>query len=263
MRKKDAHHGGAWKVAYADFVTAMMALFIVLWICKEKPGLAMLIAGSFRKPLFIQQAGGPELNLGAQEGLEEDLLTAEEILEKLEGIATEMQKLLNTGEPQKHLLDFEWSGDRLRLTLFDRSEKPLFDTDSVDLTAWGAFVMESLSWLIEYHKMSVMIDGHTPADPRKDPGADFGAWELSIGRANRCRHALVDNALEPKYIFRVTGFGDSRPLPNLDTEDPANARITLQLRLTDLKRPKNTPPPVSPALPDNREKPLKDESPGN
>jgi chemotaxis protein MotB len=238
MRKKDAHHGGAWKVAYADFVTAMMALFIVLWICKENPKLATLIAGSFRKPIFIQQAGGPESTLGVQEGLEEDLLSAEEILEKLEGIATEMQKLLNTGEPEKNLLDFEWSGDRIKLTLFNSSEKPMFEKDSVELTAWGAFVMESLSWLIEYHKLSVMIDGHAAADPQKDPGAEFGLWEMSIGRANRCRRALVDNALETKYLFRVTGFGDSRPLPNLDTEDPANSRITLTLRLTDLRRSK-------------------------
>lgn len=238
MAKKDAHHGGAWKVAYADFVTAMMALFIVLWICKENPKLATLIAGSFRKPLFDAQAGGPDLGLGVQEGLEEDLLTADEILEKLEGISTEMQKLLNSENPKKNLLDFEVSGDRIRLTLFDRTEKPMFVKNSVQLTAWGTFVMEALSWVIEHHKLSVMIDGHTAADPTRSPDSEEGLWELSIGRANQCRRALVDNALEAKYLFRISGFGESRPLPNLDPQDPGNARITLMLRLTDLNRPK-------------------------
>lgn len=244
MAKKDAHHGGAWKVAYADFVTAMMALFIVLWICKENPKLASLISGSFRKPLFTTQAGGPENTLGVQQGLEENLLTAEEVLAKLEAISAEMQKLLNSETLEKNFIDFDVTGDRIKLTLYDHSEKPMFVKNSVQLTTWGAFIMEALSWVIEHHKLSVMIDGHTAADPEHHADSEEGLWELSIGRANRCRRALVDNALETKYLFRISGFGESRPLPNLAPEDPANARITLVLRLTELNRPKmlSSPP---------------------
>lgn len=240
-KKKDAHHGGAWKVAYADFVTAMMALFIVLWICKENPKLASIIAGSFRKPLFTEQAGGPDSSVGIQavlDMLDTETLSAEEILERLETISTEIQKLLNTDDPEKNLAKIEISGSRMKLTLFDRTNKPLFEKDTDRLTRWGLFLMEGLSWIIEHHKLSVMIDGHTAASPKKQPPAEDGLWELSLDRANRCRRELVNNALDPRYFFRITGFGESRPLPSLSPEDPANARITLTLTLSDLNRTK-------------------------
>ena len=171
MAKKDAHHGGAWKVAYADFVTAMMALFIVLWICKEKPGLAQAIAGSFRLPLFPKMAGGDFPLAGVEEGPTEDTTTAD-------------------------------------------------------------FVMEGLSWVIEKNKLGVMVDGHTAFRKNVEPAAEVGLWEISIQRANACRRSLIKYALDPKYTFRVTGFGDANPLPNLAKDDPSNERITLMLTPT-------------------------------
>ncbi len=235
-KKKDEHHGGAWKVAYADFVTAMMALFIVLWICKEKPKLAQMIAATFHKPL-LKMAGGEEENEGVQVGLDEDVVKEEQIEDKLDEIATAMQKLLNVDDADENKpIDLEISGEELKLTLFDRANKPMFEKNSATPTKWGGFVFEGIAWLIEKNKMSVFIDGHTAAVKNEEKSAEYGLWELSMDRANACRRAMMDSALEPKYVFRVTGFGGTRPIPETDPEDASNNRITITLKLTKVDR---------------------------
>jgi chemotaxis protein MotB len=234
MGKKDAHHGGAWKVAYADFVTAMMALFIVLWICKEKPKLAAMIALTFHKPLFDMMAGGEDKVENAEEGTAEEMVKAEEIEDKLEQLAIEMQKLLNVEDDEDKQMDFEVNGESLMIDVYDRSKKPLFEKDTANLTKWGAFSMEGLSWIIERHKMSVVLDGHLAAGHSLSKGPDYGVWELSLERANACRRALLNYALEPKYIFRVTGFGDSRHLPDTEPNDAMNDRIRFTLNFAHI-----------------------------
>jgi chemotaxis protein MotB len=235
-KKKDEHHGGAWKVAYADFVTAMMALVIVLWICKEKPKLAQMIAATFHKPL-IKMAGGEEENAGVQIGPDEDIVKEDQIEDKLDEIATQMQKLLNVDDADENKpIDLEISGENLKLTLYDRANKPLFEKDSAKPTKWGNFVFEGMAWLIMKYKMSVFIDGHTAASKNEDKAAEYGLWELSIDRANACRRAMMNSAMEPKYIFRVTGFGGTRPMPEVDAEDASNNRVVVTLNLSKIDR---------------------------
>lgn len=118
MGKKDAHHGGAWKVAYADFVTAMMALFIVLWIIKERPEMAEIIAATFRKPLIGQKGGRPE-DVVLTPGVDREKLVAEQELEKLQKIAAEMQKIINSDDPDDKSMDVQVTGDGLRLNIYD------------------------------------------------------------------------------------------------------------------------------------------------
>jgi chemotaxis protein MotB len=235
MGKKDAHHGGAWKVAYADFVTAMMALFIVLWICKEKPKLAAMIALTFHKPLFETMAGGEEEEK-AEEPPPEEMVKPEEIEDKLEQLAIEMQKLMNVDDSDEDKqMDFEVNGESLMIDVYDRSKKPLFEKDTPNLTKWGAFSMEGLSWIIARHKMSVMLDGHLAVGHNLSKGPDYSVWELSLERANACRRALLNYALEPKYIFRVTGFGDTRHLPDTEPNDPMNDRVRFTLSFAHIE----------------------------
>jgi chemotaxis protein MotB len=90
--------------------------------------------------------------------------------------------------------------------------------------------MEALSWIIEKNKMRVFIEGHTAASAfRKSP--DYGLWELSADRANASRRALISYALEPKWIVRLSGYGDTQPLPGTDPKSQDNQRITLNLNL--------------------------------
>jgi chemotaxis protein MotB len=230
MSKKSAHHGGAWKVAYADFVTAMMALFIVLWIIKERPQMAEEIAATFKRPL-IGQKGGVSRSEIVTPGIDYEKMAAEQQKEKLDKIAAEMQKTLNVEDAEDRLMDIQVTSDGIKLTLFDRNRRPMFERDSSKLTKWGSFVMESLSWIIERNKMRVFIEGHASSTKGGDVERGAGVWDLSADRANSSRRALVGYALEPKWIVRVSGYGDSQLLNASDPNSSDNQRITLNLSL--------------------------------
>jgi hypothetical protein len=105
-KKKDEHHGGAWKVAYADFVTAMMALFIVLWICKDKPKLAALISSQFKVPLTEWFFGGSQDKEGDQ-SIDEVRMTQDEIDKTIEKIAAELQKLMDKEDPDQNTMEVQ------------------------------------------------------------------------------------------------------------------------------------------------------------
>ncbi len=233
-KKKDAHHGGAWKVAYADFVTAMMALFIVLWICKEKPKLAALIAATFKEPLQGFKGGSTDVK-GTVDPLEDVKMTAEEIEETLEKISADVQKMINKDEPDDSLMEIQITSDGLKIMLFDNPKKPLFEPLTARLTKWGEFVMESLSWIIEKNKLRVFIDGHVASTDVEFKKKDYGLWELSLDRANACRRSLLNYAASPKYMFRVTGYGDSKPLPDTEPEDEENDRMLFTLNMNTYK----------------------------
>lgn len=230
MGKKNEHHGGAWKVAYADFVTAMMALFIVLWIIKDRPQMAEEIAATFKKPLIGQKGGVSHTDI-VTPGVDYDKMAAEQQIEKLEKIAAEMQKIVNINDADDKPIDIQITADALKLTLFDRNKRPMFEKDSAKLTKWGEFVMESLSWIIERNKMRVFIEGHTASGKGPDKGPDYGLWELSADRANSSRKALINYALEPKWVVRLSGYGDTQPLVAADPSSQDNQRITLNLNL--------------------------------
>jgi chemotaxis protein MotB len=129
MGKKDAHHGGAWKVAYADFVTAMMALFIVLWIIKDRPQMAEEIAATFKKPL-VGQKGGVSTTDVVSPGIDYEKLASEQEVEKLDRIAAEMQKIINTEDAEEKPIDIQVTVDGLKVTIFDRNKRPMFEKDS-------------------------------------------------------------------------------------------------------------------------------------
>jgi chemotaxis protein MotB len=229
MAKKDEHHGGAWKVAYADFVTAMMALFIVLWIIKSKPELAEVIAASFRKPLFGYKGGSPAEEI-KDLGVDQRDLTDKQLMDRLQRIAAEMQKMMESDRPEESPMEVTVTSDGLTVNLFDRSKRPLFERGTAQLTAWGQFVFEGLSWIIERKKMVVFIEGHV-VEGGGNAQPNYGMWELSSDRANAVRKSLISYALEPMWIKRLTGYGDSQPLESENRGSERNQRITLKLSI--------------------------------
>ena len=236
-KKKDAHHGGAWKVAYADFVTAMMALFIVLWICKEKPKLAKLITASFNQPINLMDLffGGFMEKPGQTDPLADVKMTQEEVDEILEKVTADVQKMINKDDPDSEDMEIQVTADGLKILLFDNPKKPLFEPLTARLTKWGEFVMESLSWIIEKYQMRVFIDGHVATSDTEFPKKDYGLWELSCERATACRRALLNYACSPKSFFRVTGYGDSKPLPDTEPESEENDRMLFNLTIKTWK----------------------------
>ena len=259
-----AGSGGAWKVAFADFMTAMMALFLVLWISAQDKKILIATSQYFQNPFhspmedhsgvmpFNKQSNdssSAEKKSDSDAGKSQSK-SKEVDLAYLNSVAADFYRLLHLdNDPADRPIDIEVTSDGLRVTLFDRVKRPLFVGDTAELTEWGRFVMQSLAWLIDRHHFGVTIDGHTRAHLAllRD---DYSAWELSSDRANAARRSLVHYAVEPGLIERVTGYADTKPLPTEKPESESNQRITLSLTLTG--KPKaGTAANVPPASPPN------------
>jgi chemotaxis protein MotB len=245
-----AGSGGAWKVAYADFVTAMMALFMVLWISAQDKEI--LIATSeyfqnpFRSPLDASSGVMPFNSnkttqaKGSEHGVEKEQDRNKHVqLTFLNSVAADFYRLLHLDDSlEGKPIDIQVTTDGLRVTLFDRAKRPLFQPNTTEFTEWGVFVLQSMAWTIERHEFNVTIDGHARnhASPEKPY---YSQWELSADRANAARRNLVHYAVDPRQIERVTGYGDTRPLPG-DTDPESQDRVTLNLTLSAKSRFRNS-----------------------
>jgi chemotaxis protein MotB len=259
-----AGKGGAWKVAYADFVTAMMALFMVLWISAQDQKILIATSRYFQNPfnspldassgVLDKDSPQPGTKGGSKQDATSDIqqpaTDASSIdLQFLNSLAKDFYRLLNLDEDlQEKPIDIQVTSDGMRITLFDRARKPLFENGSAKFTEWGDFIMQSLSWLIDRHSFHVVIEGHT----RKGlvlPDPAYDAWELSTDRANAARRALTHYAVAPKLIERVTGFADTRPVPFQPDDSESNQRVTLSLSMgvRGDKKPSGLHPAPAPA----------------
>jgi chemotaxis protein MotB len=234
-KKKEAHHGGAWKVAYADFVTAMMALFMVLWISAQDKQILLATSNYFKQPfnaLTDKSVGVMQGKDGGSHGKDKDSETSTAAnLAFLNALAKELNRMLNVSDTsEENPVDMEVTSDGLKVTLYDRNKRPIFEKNTAKPTEWGTFVLQNLAWLSERNNLSITIDGHTasgfvPADK------NYGAWELSSDRANASRRLMEFYAVDPKKIERVTGYADTKPLPKLPHDSESNQRITISLNV--------------------------------
>jgi chemotaxis protein MotB len=270
-----AGHGGAWKVAYADFVTAMMALFMVLWISAQDKKILIATSRYFQSPFsspLSDHSGIMPFNKESNEsssGKKDDSESAgkEKPTDKdkqielsfLNSVAADFYRLLHLDQNvDQKPIDVQVTSDGLRVTLFDRARQPLFIDNTTQISEWGTFVLQNLAWLIERHHFRVTIDGHTRAKLQFQ-GKEYSPWELSADRANAARRLLVHYAVESEQIERVAGYGDTRPVEGESPDSESNQRITLSLTLTAktheargkvVDRPKSDPPgPAAPIRP--------------
>jgi len=254
--------GGAWKVAYADFVTAMMALFMVLWISAQDEQILIATSSYFQNPFNSpmdatsgvlpfnskKNSSSNDGDGGAKDKGQETTRPIE--MAFLNSVAADFKRMLQIDQDTENkAMDIQVTSDGLRVTLFDRPNQRVFVGDTADFTEWGRFVLQSLAWSIDRHQLRVMIDGHTRSG-LKSAAENYTAWELSTDRANAARRGLVHYAVSASLIERVTGFADTRPLQGEAVESEANQRITLSLSLgsrtkTKLEPPPNPPPAIS------------------
>jgi chemotaxis protein MotB len=234
-KKEAAHHGGAWKVAYADFVTAMMALFMVLWISAQDKQILIATSNYFKQPfnaLTKSSIGVMKTENGGSSGKNKSKEKAAAAnLSFLTALAKELNRMLNVSDVSREKpVDMEITSDGLKVTLYDRQSQPLFEKNSAKPTDWGVFVLQNLAWLAERNKLRVTIDGHTAAGmiPTSE---NYGPWELSADRANASRRLMEFYAVDPHRIERVTGYGETKPLPNLPADSESNQRITISLNV--------------------------------
>ena len=249
-------------MAYADFVTAMMALFMVLWISSQDQEVLVATSRYFQQPFTSPMSeGSGVLNRDGDESMNKPSPSsrvaeprdaagagsAREVdLQFLSSLAQDFYRQFQMdANAVDRPIDIEVTSDGLRVTLFDRSKKPLFVDQSAEFTEWGSFVMEGLAWMIDRNEFQVIIEGHTRTGLDL-PRPEYSAWELSTDRANATRRALTRYAVAPELIRRVTGYGETRPVPLEPPASESNQRVAISLSVSPLRArgvPRTAPAP--------------------
>lgn len=226
--------GGSWKVAYADFVTAMMALFLVLWLVSQDQKIKESVERAFRNPFasLTKESVGILPNKETQSVHSDqgnfDSAAAVE-LNVLRRLAQDLAKQLQDDEALDAPMKLEMTPEGLTISIFDRGTKPLFQGDSDDFTDYGKWIFSTLAWdLARYTTFNVELEGHT--EKRDKPGRE-DPWRLSADRANAGRELLTKGGVKPEQIKKVAGFADTEPLGGTPPEDPSNRRVTVKLRV--------------------------------
>jgi chemotaxis protein MotB len=235
---KKGHHGGAWKVAYADFVTAMMALFMVLWLTSQDQRIKEAVQRAFRNPFssVTKESSGviPTKETQAVKNSNGNFDSASAVeLTMLRRLNQDLLKSLQSGENdgQESSVKLEMTPDGLSINVFDRSHKPIFEAQSTKFTPYGDWVFSTLAWEISrYNNLTVELEGHTESgQPPVSP--DYGDWEISSDRANAVRRKLLEHGVTSHQVRKVSGYGATVPMPNTDLANEINRRVTVLLNV--------------------------------
>ena len=198
------HHGGAWKVAYADFVTAMMALFIVLWLMNSSKQIQEAVGGYFKDPSGSSKMVGTDMR-GAGENF---VVTRDNMKELKEQLQKSIRQIPKFDELQSHI-EMTVTNEGLRIELTETANGIFFESGSDKMSADGSDLVKLLA--VELGKLpnTIAIEGHTDSKPYP-PGAIYTNWELSSDRANSARRLMQNNGIRQDQITQVRGFADQR-----------------------------------------------------
>jgi chemotaxis protein MotB len=222
-------HGGAWKVAYADFATAMMALFIVLWMMSATSEVKRSVVGYFKDPLgYSKTTGAGPGNAGEGLVVQRDTIgnLQEQIQQALERVP-EFQKLRDN-------VKFSVTGEGLRIDLLENEQGLFFVSGSPEPTASGEGLLRALAAELASMPNRLVVEGHTDARAFRNatPHAGYGNWELASDRANAARRLLHTYGVKPSQIAEVRGFADQRLFNEQDPSDARNRRVSVVVRFT-------------------------------
>jgi chemotaxis protein MotB len=241
------HHGGAWKVAYADFVTAMMALFIVLWLMNSSKQIQVAVGGYFKDPTGTSKKVGSNM-VGSGENF---TLTKDNMPKLKEELQMAVRQMANF-EKLKNQIAMTVTSEGLRIELLETSTGTFFDTGKAGLNGNGREVLVALAQELGKLPNHVSIEGHTDATPYSGNG-DYGNWELSSDRANSARRILQASGLRSDQISQVRGYADQKLRVPANPLEPSNRRISLIVQYVvqdDDAPPAPTGDPKSEAKPD-------------
>jgi chemotaxis protein MotB len=229
------HHGGAWKVAYADFVTAMMALFIVLWLMNSSKQIQEAVGGYFKDPTGTSKMVGSDMR-GAGENF---IVTKDNMKELKEELQKSIREIPKFNELREHI-NMTVTNEGLRIELTETANGVFFESGSDTMSTDGSDLVKLLAKELGQLPNTIAIEGHTDAKPYP-PGATYTNWELSTDRANSTRRLMQANGIRPDQITQVRGFADQQ-LRKPDTPlDPSNRRISLIVQYIE-KKPEDGSP---------------------
>src|ERR1700739_356110 len=229
LKKKgghDGHHGGAWKVAYADFVTAMMALFIVLWLVNTSKQVQEAVGGYFKDPTGTAKKVGSNM-----EGAGENFTLTRDNMPKLKEQLQMAIKQMSDFEKLKSHIEMTVTAEGLRIELSESASGTFFDSGSARLNGDGSEMLITLAQELGSLPNKLSIEGHTDSTPYA-PSATYGNWELSADRANAARRVMQAHGVRSDQGMQVRGFADQRlrkseaPLDPLQSPNLAHRSIT-------------------------------------
>lgn len=239
-KARESHHGGAWKVALADFMTAMFALFLVLWLVNQSSDVKSAIAGYFQDPLGRAKEHGSSIlpGEGAQASGIRRGLSQEEVLslrqDRLALMAGSIQRQLEEsgfGALSEHV-EILLTDEGLRIELIEQdSTGYFFDKGKAKLSAHGQKILALLGSELGALTLPVKIEGHTDAYHFKTTKG-YTNWELSADRANAARRILTESGLPPEQIIQVNAMADRQLRVPDDPYSPGNRRVSITMLLT-------------------------------
>jgi chemotaxis protein MotB len=246
------HHGGAWKIAYADFVTAMMAFFLLMWLLgstteAQKKGIADYFQNPMKVSLSggetsgdttsILKGGGPDLiqdsgqfNMGDVETLDDVRRAGQSDLELLEALNRSLREAIETSPLLSEFRDqlkIDFTRDGLRIQLVDAKNRPMFDLGSARMEPHAERILNQITPLIAQLPNKVSIIGHTDATAYVRNDRDYSNWELSADRANAARRQMLRSGLPEDHVVRSSGMAAVVPFDAQDPRAPVNRRIAI------------------------------------
>jgi chemotaxis protein MotB len=234
IKKKAAHgghHGGAWKVAYADFVTAMMALFIVLWLLNSSEQVRKAVSAYFQDPSGTgSHSGSASTGTGETVSVNRDNMS--ELKDKLEQALKKSPEF----EKLKDYILMSVTGEGLRVEMMESEHGVFFESGSARPTAVGQELILRLGQELKKLPNDLMIEGHTDAKPFANKG-EYSNWELSTDRANTARRLMESDGMPHGRVVQVRGFADQSLHDEENPEAPSNRRISVIVRYRDAPEP--------------------------
>jgi len=215
------HHGGAWKVAYADFVTAMMALFIVLWLLNSSKQVQEAVGGYFKDPTGTSKKVGSNM-VGSGESFnlsKQDMPKLKEELQKAIRRVTNFEKL-------KNQIEMTVTSEGLRIELLESEAGTFFQSGEAVPSSNGKELLNALAAELGKLPNNISIEGHTDSRPYSGNG-NYTNWELSTDRANAARRLMQASGVRADQVSQVRGYADQRLRKSDAPEDASNRRISL------------------------------------
>ena len=251
------HHGGAWKIAYADFVTAMMAFFLLMWLLGSSTKAKLEgISEYFKTPLKVALSGGSSVantdsilvgggeDFTRQEGqVLKGVVKEEKVDEKtkkvlreraerirLEGLKKKIEQAIEANPSLKKfenqlLLDI--TSDGLRIQIVDEQNRPMFALGRADLQPYTKTILREIGKMLNDVPNKISLSGHTDAKPFPSGDKGFSNWELSADRANTSRRELVAGGMDTDKVLKVVGLSSAVLFDKNDAFNPINRRISI------------------------------------
>jgi chemotaxis protein MotB len=261
------HHGGAWKIAYADFVTAMMAFFLLMWLLgSASSGDLSGIADYFKTPLKVSMQGGSgagasnsiltgggrTLTMKAgQDMVADDIPTRKMVtpkasrkkpdlseyesvkkteLERLKELEQQLKKMIETNpnlNQFKNQIMIDIDTDGLRIQIVDQQNRPMFGLAKAELEPFAKTILRAMGPLINSVPNKIKISGHTDALAFNPANKAYGNWELSAERANAARRELINGQMDPDKVLQIDAMGSAVPFDKDNLLNPVNRRIAI------------------------------------